>query len=454
MSRTTTNGFYLENTNNGALVINTINDLTLGELAEGYKDNSENEEGGVSGWNGKLEIRPKFQRAFVVDGDTEWQSALIHSVLNERPTGVIYFGEVVEGQHYINIDGQQRLMTLLSFINNELTLKMRGENGKPKSVNFGMLDESWQRKIKQYKPSIKICIGNEKSLLEWFKTINQPISELTKQELRNAAYNGEWCESIKSYFSAVKKTAKPNKKNADFLSKNGEYYYGNYSLNLQPERQDVLEMALDWASMQEFGVELPKDERIELYMGMYVDSDDNGKDLIERYKKVIDWAKKTFRKEFLEQKCAKNVEWGRLYAIYGNNDYDINDLNNKAEKYFYDEEVTGNSKVFEYVLMGCPTEKKNMLALRAFTTIDKTKMWKMQGGIDPIDGKQYKIDEMVAHHIVAWECGGKTEISNGVLVSKENHQKKIHAENTYTSNQIKEMRDKLIEKVRGEKAKA
>lgn len=213
-------------------------------------------------------------------------------------------------------------------------------------------------------------------------------------------------------------------------------------------------MALDWASMQEFGVELPKDERIELYMGMYVDSDDNGKDLIERYKKVIDWAKKTFRKEFLEQKCAKNVEWGRLYAIYGNNDYDINDLNNKAEKYFYDEEVTGNSKVFEYVLMGCPTEKKNMLALRAFTTIDKTKMWKMQGGIDPIDGKQYKIDEMVAHHIVAWECGGKTEISNGVLVSKENHQKKIHAENTYTSNQIKEMRDKLIEKVRGEKAKA
>ena len=122
MSRTTTNGFYLENTNNGALVINTINDLTLGELAEGYKDNSENEEGGVSGWNGKLEIRPKFQRAFVVDGDTEWQSALIHSVLNERPTGVIYFGEVVEGQHYINIDGQQRLMTLLSFINNELTI--------------------------------------------------------------------------------------------------------------------------------------------------------------------------------------------------------------------------------------------------------------------------------------------------------------------------------------------
>ena len=102
---TAVRGFFLEEERkNGALIIDELKDITLGELAEGYVDNSENIEGGVYGWNGNLEIRPKFQRSFVVDGNVEWQSALIHSVLNKRPIGTMYFGLADNGKMYINID--------------------------------------------------------------------------------------------------------------------------------------------------------------------------------------------------------------------------------------------------------------------------------------------------------------------------------------------------------------
>lgn len=453
-------GFFIYEDNNvDSVGIESRDDITLGELAEGYVDNSDDIEGGVFAWNGNLNIRPKFQRAYVRNEDEEWKAALARSVVNKQPIGTIYFGLAEGGKKYINIDGQQRLMTLLAFIEEKCTLKMMDANGKDKDVMFSELSDKMQRRFKQYCPSIKICSGSEKALLEWFKTINQPISELTKQELRNAAFNGMWCEHIKMYFSKTKHGASATAMNADFLYKGGDYYYDDFSMKLDPTRQDVLEMALDWASLQVFGVDtdMDKEQRIESYMGMYadpnttIDADDNGADLVNRYKAVIDWARKTFNEEYLDQKCARNVDWGRLYATYGKNEYDTEELNALVDKYFMDEEVTANSAVFEYVLMGCPADKRNMLVLRAFTAVDKAKMYKMQGGIDPIDGQKYKLDEMDAHHIIAWENGGKTEISNGVLISKANHKKIVHAELTYNAEQIKQMRDELLEKVKESK---
>lgn len=444
---------FTNNGENGALVIKDLNDVTLGELAEGYADTSEDVDGSVVAWNNKLIVRPKFQRSFVRDGNVKWQSELINSLLNNRPTGVMYFGIVnTDGNEklYYNIDGQQRLMTSLAFINGDLALRMLNEDGTSKMVTFYDIPSDWQRKIKQYKPSIKLCIGTSEELLAWFKTINQPICELTEQELRNASYNGVWCEIAKRAFAKSKTTEKPTIHNGFSMEKNSVYFFDKYSMNLEPERQDVLEMALDWASRQVYGNDMDKDSRIENYMDEHRE-DTNADDLINRYKAVIDWARKTFHPEYLEQKCAKNVDWGRLYATYGKNEYDIDELNADADKYFMDEEVTANSAVFEYVLMGCPTEKRNMLVLRAFTTPDKTKMYKMQGGIDPIDGKKYKIEEMDAHHIIAWENGGKTELSNGVLISKANHKKVLHAELTYNAEQIRQMRDELIERVKSSK---
>ena len=41
--------------------------LPIKDLVEGYIDNSNNDEGGVSSMNGRLNIRPRYQRAYVAD---------------------------------------------------------------------------------------------------------------------------------------------------------------------------------------------------------------------------------------------------------------------------------------------------------------------------------------------------------------------------------------------------
>lgn len=84
-------GFYLEDKTPESLDIVDVNNISLGELADGFVDNSEKVTGGVFGWNGNLEIRPKFQRAYVVEEDENWKADLVHSVLNNRPIGVMYF---------------------------------------------------------------------------------------------------------------------------------------------------------------------------------------------------------------------------------------------------------------------------------------------------------------------------------------------------------------------------
>ena len=430
-------GFYLEDEiSNNALVIETLDDVTLGMLAEGYHDDSENVSGGVYGWNNKLEIRPKFQRAFVVDGNISWQTALVHSVLNGRPTGTMYFGLTENGKTYINIDGQQRLMTLCSFINGDLTLKMYIGDNKTISVNFENLKPAWQERIKNYKPTIKLCKGSEDALLQWFKTINQPISELTQQELKNAANNGTFVEAAKRIFAVTKKTANLTKENGPIMDDSSKYCYKRYFKNLQPERQDVLEAVLDWVSYRDYkdcGDDMSKDSRIETYMILHR-RDTDANDLYNHYKNVIDWVNDIFFHNYTPNSKSwgsiQAQDWNRMYLEY-----------NKETSTYTDEQkqyITNRCKdlvklgfgmfqntkgIYEWVLRGEKIEEEGKyLCFRTFELADRHKMFDAQGGIDPITGKHYDdLSEMEAHHIVAWRNGGLTEYDNLVLLSKESH---------------------------------
>ena len=55
-------------------------DLTVEELVEDYEDD---EEGGVTGYGGKLDIRPPFQREFVYNDKK--RNAVIDSILKGFP---------------------------------------------------------------------------------------------------------------------------------------------------------------------------------------------------------------------------------------------------------------------------------------------------------------------------------------------------------------------------------
>ena len=87
--------------------------VTVGEITQGYVNN---EEQGVRGYNGLLDIRPPYQREFIYN-DKE-QRAVINTVLKGYPLNVMYWvkrGEDAECPYEV-MDGQQRTLALCEYV--------------------------------------------------------------------------------------------------------------------------------------------------------------------------------------------------------------------------------------------------------------------------------------------------------------------------------------------------
>lgn len=57
-----------------------LNEITVRDLAEGYKDNAE---GGVVGYGGRLDIRPPYQREFIYKDKR--RDAVIDTIVKDFP---------------------------------------------------------------------------------------------------------------------------------------------------------------------------------------------------------------------------------------------------------------------------------------------------------------------------------------------------------------------------------
>ena len=86
-----------------------LEEHTIGELFEGYKDNEEN---GVVAFGGKLNVRPAFQREFVYK-DKE-RDAVIETVMKDFPLNVMYWCEDENGNYEL-LDGQQRTISICRY---------------------------------------------------------------------------------------------------------------------------------------------------------------------------------------------------------------------------------------------------------------------------------------------------------------------------------------------------
>lgn len=79
-----------------------LNEITIKEVADGYKNNDEE---GVVGYAGKLNIRPKFQREFVYKD--KQRDAVIETIRKNFPLNVMYWVKNENGFFEV-LDGQQR----------------------------------------------------------------------------------------------------------------------------------------------------------------------------------------------------------------------------------------------------------------------------------------------------------------------------------------------------------
>lgn len=96
---------------------------------------------------GQLELQPTYKREYVWKLRPELPWRLIESLLLEIPIPPIYFGKMAGGLRLEVIDGQQRLTTMMDFINDKFPLqrlqRMATLNGK----SFKELPEEHRAKI-------------------------------------------------------------------------------------------------------------------------------------------------------------------------------------------------------------------------------------------------------------------------------------------------------------------
>jgi len=344
--------------------------IKIKDVVAGYKNNNEE---GVIGFSGKLNIRPSYQREFVYS--PKQQEAVINSIQKNYPLNVIYW--VVNENGYEILDGQQRTLSICSYVNNEFS--------KDYKFFFNLTKEE-QEQILDYELMIYFCEGTEREKLDWFQVVNISGEKLTNQELLNAIYTGQWLNSAKKYFS---------KTNCVAWNVGKDYVTGS------PIRQDYLETVLNWIS----------EGNIQEYMAKN-QHNTNADDLWLYFQNVINWVRVVFpnyRKEM------KGVNWGKLYNQYHKQSFDAKEIEKEITLLMQDEDVTKKQGIYLYML----TKDEKYLNIRAFTEKQKREVYEKQKGICPITNEYFSFEEMEADHITPFSKGGRTTIDNLQMICKK-----------------------------------
>lgn len=354
-----------------------LRNYKIRDIVEGYQNN---EEEGVIAFNGKLNVRPKYQREFVYKD--QQRDEVINTIRKKFPLNVMYWSKSDDGESYEVLDGQQRTISFCEFCHSKFSIN---------NQYFHTLPEDIQNEILDYELFIYVCEGTQSERLDWFKVINIAGEKLTDQELRNATYTGEWLTDAKKHFS---------KTNCPAYGLASNYLTGNCI------RQDYLETALDWIS----------NGQINQYMADH-QRDPNANELWLYFTAVINWVQTIFP---VYRKEMKGIQWGKLYNRFKDNSFDTNALEQRIQVLLQDEDVTRKSGIYEYLIDG----DERHLSIRAFSPNQKREAYQRQGGVCPICGNHFEIEEMEGDHITPWHLGGKTTAENCQMLCKECNRRK------------------------------
>ncbi|KFX00116.1 HNH endonuclease [Pectobacterium carotovorum subsp. carotovorum] len=352
-----------------------LKNITVRELVENYQDN---QEAGIVGFGGKLNIRPPYQREFVYSD--KQRKAVIDTITRGFPINTMYWAVSSDG--FEIIDGQQRTVSICQYCASVFSYEER---------YFHNLEQDEKDRILDYKLTVYQCWGTDSEKLGWFRTINIAGEKLTEQELRNAVYAGSWTADAKRYFSKTQCAA---------------WQLADKYMTGSPIRQDYLETAISWIS----------EGNVTNYMAMH-QNDNNANPLWLYFQSVINWINATFPKY---RKEMKGITWGILYNAHKGDQLDPGALEAEITRLMADDDVTKKSGSYEYVL----NRKERTLSIRAFTGNQKREAYERQKGICPACGNYFEIDGMEADHITPWCQGGKTIADNCQMLCKMDNRTK------------------------------
>lgn len=360
-----------------------LKEVSVRELVAGYENH---EEGGVVGYDGRLNIRPPYQREFIYK--EAQRAAVIDTVMKGFPLNVMYWA-VCDDDRYEVIDGQQRTMSICEYVAGNFSVSVDGIQ-----LAFHNLQDDVQCRILDYKLMVYFCTGTDSEKLEWFKTINIAGEELTMQELRNAVFSGSWVTDAKRYFS----------KTGCVASRIG----GDYLLG-SAIRQEYLETAIRWISNGD----------IDGYMSRH-QHDANAAALWQYFNGVITWIESTFVHTKERKKIMKGLDWGMLYKEHHEDVIDRDTFDRDVTKLMLDDDVTKKAGIYPYLLTG----KERYLSIRAFSPAQRLAAYEAQKGVCKTCGEHFEFSEMEGDHITPWHDGGRTVTENCQMLCRECNRRK------------------------------
>jgi hypothetical protein len=353
-----------------------LTEVRVRDLAAGYEDN---EEQGVIGFGGRLDIRPPYQREFIYK-DAQ-RDAVIDTITRGFPLNVMYWAVREDGGYEI-IDGQQRTISLCRYVAGDFAFQGR---------YFHNLKSDEQDRVLDYVLMVYQCSGTDSERLEWFRTINIAGEQLSDQELRNAVYAGPWVSDAKRYFSKTQCPAQG---------------VGSGYMTGAPIRQDYLETAIKWISNGE----------VEAYMAKR-QHQPQANELWLYFTGVVDWVKATFP---VYRREMKGVPWGDLYNQFGKAEIDVAKTEAAIGELMMDEDVGNKKGIYSYVLDG----RERHLNIRQFSPNQRREAYERQGGVCAECGETFDLDLMEADHITPWHEGGRTEAANCQMLCREDNRRK------------------------------
>ena len=353
-----------------------LKEITIKEVSEGYLNDDEE---GVTGFKGNLNIRPKYQREFVYKD--KQKNSVIETIRKDFPLNVMYWVKSEDGTYEV-MDGQQRTISLCEYIAGNFSFNFQF---------FENLTDDEKKQILNYKLMIYFCEGTDKEKLDWFEIINIAGEKLTDQELKNAIYTGTWLTDAKRHFS---KTGCP----AYNLAK--EYMKG------VPIRQDYLETAISWINNGEIKEYMAKNQ-----------NKPNANEIWLYFQSVISWIKAIFPKY---RKEMKGIDYGSLYNEFKDKQFDFKKIEEEITTLMQDEDVTKKSGIYSYVI----TRNEKYLSIRSFTDKMKRETYERQKGICQKCKEHFEIEEMEADHTTPWHEGGKTTAENCKMLCKHDNRVK------------------------------
>ena len=358
--------------------------VTVREITQGYVNN---EEQGVRGYNGLLDIRPPYQREFIYN-DKE-QQAVINTVLKGYPLNVMYWVKRNDDAEcpYEVMDGQQRTLALCEYVAGKFSFEFKNFFNQPPDI---------QQRILDYELTVYVCEGEHSEKLEWFKTINIAGKPLNEQEILNAIYAGPFVSDAKRHFSK---------------SNCGAYKLGKDLVNGVPIRQDFLKKALEWMADHE-----KREGKVQCRVGYMAQHqhDPNANNLWTYFQNVLNWAITNFEmKKF--KKIMKGLDWALYYDKYHDKTLDTVALAQQISTLMRDSEIQSQLGIIPYVLTG----DERHLDLRAFPEDIKLAVWEQQGHRCTLCGKEFDIEFMEGDHIKPWREGGRTVIENCQMLCRD-----------------------------------